>query len=412
MSARPVGLLLDAHSGDLGDRAIRQAMEQFLTAEAIPYELISSPEPDPSRYRALVIGRKGLRLTGAHVLNAVSVGGEASFDHLAPYLYVSVCSSADASRVRTARSDVAVVPSLATGLVEAATRSETRDLVGIHFTAQSFAADFSWHEHLRRLPDLGKIYLPFTDRDEERGILARLMHAVGEGRLSGARSPTEVFATVGGLRLFICSSLTAALFAYLQNIPFLVFADASGVTDYLTDRGLSAWTFRTANEMLVKAERILDATPDYRELIERDRERLRKHFLCLRDVLRNGASISVPDSLRAPSFGAPHYRFEGSPLLRRAAPPGTFETNLQSFATNLEKELNRLHREVASQCARIEELAGSVDRLQNEFVYQLNEVARRETLLQEIRKSRAYRLATSLQELALRLRRMIGRAPS
>lgn len=413
MSSRPVGLILDTSHDDLGNRAIRQVMEEFAAREGIEAEVLDARRIEAFPDRTLVIGGGDLlgprgsafydafRVPGPHVLNSVAVSDGADVAYLADYAYVSVRSSADRARIASARPDAAVVPCVSSRLVDSRPEGAPESQIGIQLSPQAFSRATDWHEHLREIRGLTKVYLPLGAGD--RGALARLMHAVGEGRSIGVRSPRELIAIIGRLRLLICSSLQAAIFAYLQNVPFLVFEDSPRTSDYWRDRGLGENLFRSGSEMLRRARVLLDVSVDHREAVERDRQRLEEHFSLLKKAIGGGGRVSVPASLQRLIAFEPPLRFaaEANASASPNPAPSVSDENLHALVSPLDALLGRLHREIASQCERIAELAREVDRFRTER-------EQRDALLADIYSSRAWQLAEWMRRAWSRLRRLLG----
>ena len=413
MGNRPVGLVLRSREGTSAGGIVSHVMQEFLAQKGIRYELAEPSNLDASRYRLLVhspattLEPAGI-VPGPHVVNVAGIPEGLQNEDFAGYAYVSVRSLADRRRIGETTAAVAVAPLIATRLARIATRRPRRDAVGIHFDRAAFAAAPGWHEPLRELRGLGKEFLPLDP--EDRAPLAHLMRAVGEGRSAGSPPLTELVERVGTLRLLVCCSLDAAILACLQNVPFLLYPSDPDAADYLEDRGLDPWIFRTPDELGRKARMLLEAAPDYTAVAERDVFLADRHFEVLERALTEPGPVSVPAELSQPSFGRPTFRFDGAPLEpAKTTAPGA-EERTRAFVSRLGLELDRLHAEIASQCDRIAELAAEVDRLQIEVVAELqHEMRRREDLIQEMRGSRAWRFASQLQELHARLRGGLGK---
>ncbi len=409
MPSGTVGLYVARGRDPLGERAIRAAMEEWLRGAGIDYELAAGPA-SAERHRSLLIcgsspvSESDLAPGARHSLSAAALPGGGRLAPLADYAYVSVRSTADVARARSWREDVAVVPCVTSRRTAPAPPGHERARVGIHLDLEALSSGAAWHEALRRLRGLDQTYLPLAS--EEHGALSRLMHAAGDGRAAGAASVEEIFAAIGTLRLLVCSSLQAAIFACVQNVPFLVRAYSPEVAEYLADRGLEPWTFRTPEELLERALRLLDAAPDYREIVDRDGTRLAAHFEILEQAVKRGGRVGVPQSLRSSAPRIPRYAFTGRAGVEAApAAPPVSGAKIQALVGKLDATISRLHHEVDSQKNRIDELAAEVDRLQGEIERRGAEIERRGTEIDRLARE-AERLDRELRSRDAELARI------
>ncbi len=371
MPSGTVGLYVARGRDPLGERAIRAAMEEWLRGAGIDYELAAGAA-SAERHRSLLIcgsspiSEADLAPGAQHALSAAALPDSGRLAPLADYAYVSVRSKADLGRARSWREDAAVVPCVTNRRAAPPPPARKQAKVGVHLDLEALSSGAAWHEALRRLRGLDQTYLPLAP--EERGVLSRLMHAAGDGRAAGATSVEEIVEAIGTLRLLVCSSLQAAIFACMQNVPFLVRSYSPEVAEYLADRGLEPWTFRTPEELLERALRLLDAAPDYREIVDRDGASLAAHFEILEQAVKRGGRVGVPETLRSSAPRIPRYAFTGRAGVEAAPPaPPLSGTKIQALVGKLDVTISRLHREVESQKERIGELAAEVDRLQGEI---------------------------------------------
>lgn len=349
----PVGLLMAAIHDNSGDKAIRLVMEGFFQRHGLHYEVLDPQSYDPSRYSRLVIGGGHLirdldvefcrpfRVPGHHILNAVGVLTDQELDYLRDYEYVSVRSETDRRRLSPFVGGVEVVPCVA--LATEPTASETvlpSGTIGAHFNPESVAACGDIGPILSR-SGLGPFaFIPFTHWLHDEEVMRPLAEAVPGSTLVPYLEADELRWLIGGLDLFVSSSLHACIFAYAANVPFLAFDGGQGkLREFCEDRGLGEWVFGNSEELADKLPLLAEARPDCSQSLGRDLDTLETHFRRLNEILRPHSFVGTEspkvmrmhETIRQRDFAYGHAIADLTPL------PGAWEAKVE----NLEDELDR-----------------------------------------------------------------------
>ncbi len=298
--ASNIGLLLDTVNDNTGDKAIRIVMERFLKSSGIDYDLLNPFSTDTfSHYQTIIVGGGHLlrdkgdlfydnfRVKGSHILNTVGITTTEEQDYLNNYLYLSVRSQHDLERMNNIVKEVNVVPCV-TMLMEGKKTDITLDknTIGFHFHNASAYACPDCHQYINRFDHYGKLFIPFTHYNHDAKTMRAIMSKVIDSKTVGYQDPEALFTIISKLSFLVCSSLHAAIFAYVNNVPFIVFPYAEKINAFMKDRGLEKWMFHNAGEMSYKLEALIDERPDYSRLIIKDKERVREHFYDLNSILK------------------------------------------------------------------------------------------------------------------------------
>ena len=297
----PIGLLLDSVNDNTGDKAIRIVMERFLKSRRLDYDLLDPFSPSKYLYKTVIVGGGELlqdkghslydnfRIKGPNILNTMGVNTTQDLEYLTDYLYVSVRSKADRQRLGDVDVDkeVKVVPCV-TMLMEG---KETdihldRNSIGFHFHWVSFSACPDSFKYINQFKHYQKLFIPFTHYNYDGWIMKVMRSKVIGGETVGYQDPEALFGIIGKLGFLVCSSLHAAIFAYVNNVPFIVYPYCQKIEAFMQERGLEKWLFHNSKEMFRKLEALIDEQPDYSGLVIKDQERVREHFYVLNSILK------------------------------------------------------------------------------------------------------------------------------
>ncbi|RIK09018.1 MAG: hypothetical protein DCC49_07770 [Acidobacteria bacterium] len=227
------------------------------------------------------------RIPGPHILNSAGVLSAVGLEYLKDYLYLSVRTGADKSRVDQATGlDVVVVPCVSAALAAGKkVRAPGTEVVLAHLT----------HNAVVQCAGLAEAFAPFSAKElrwltVESGLpepAAMLRVGIDLGwvpEIELTETPTELLASVGSARAVVASSYYSAQFAHQQNTPFVAFGRDPEVRAFLADRNLEDLAFFSAAELAEKLAWILASPPDFSETIERDRTTLAEHFKKLAEL--------------------------------------------------------------------------------------------------------------------------------
>jgi len=297
-SRKPVGLLLDSVNDNVGDKAIRTVMEEFLTEQSVEYEVLNPLSFDPKNYRIVIVGGGHLlrdpgdpfydnfRVAGKHILNAVGVSTNEAVEYLNEYVYVSVRSKGDWLRIRTVAKDIRIVP--CPSVLMRGERSGVnvdRNSIGFHFHSASLASCPDCASFINAFPDHDKYFMSFTPYNGDMETMRLITKRVPGSKTIFREDSKHLFDIVGRIGFMVCSSLHAAIFAHVNRVPFIVFPYVEKVREFMEDRGLERWMFTNSQEMYLKLNDLMREKPDYSGLVEEDLEKARNHLQEIRGFL-------------------------------------------------------------------------------------------------------------------------------
>lgn len=280
-----VGLLWDSVSNNVGDQAIGLVLQRVLDRHDIPHRTVDPFDPDTREAAMLVIGGGELirapghpfydafRVPGPHVLNTVGVIDGSQTAYLDEYRMVTVRSGADALELR--RGEVAPCLTLLYDryLPPGEPPVPIPDgAIGFHITYPFAEHCITLVEWLRHAGVGPIVWLPVTHYNADYVLMEALAAQVPGSTLLPRMSPDDTFRTIGRLRALVSSSLHATLFAYAQDVPFLVANYPSKISYFLTERDLHRYTFQSAAEIAQRLPALLSSRPHFAER-ERDQQR-------------------------------------------------------------------------------------------------------------------------------------------
>jgi hypothetical protein len=300
MINKPVGLLWDSVSNNIGDQAIGLVMRRFLESKAISYEAIDPFSFHSEDYSSLIIGGGELirptgdpfydryRVPGPHILNAMGVFQPDQLDYLNKYRLVTVRSEGDKKAIASVVANVKVRPCVTLAMGEYLEGAENPlvaqtilpgETIGLHFNLAIAHLLPSLVPAIRYLQQKYKILLfPFTLYQQDDRIQEAIRKWVPDVPVSPLRDPADIFRAIGKMRALVCVSLHGTIFAYAQNVPVLAFPTVPKISYFLEERGLERYLFSTADEMLAKLEAMLAAPPDFSSAAAQDKRAVREHL--------------------------------------------------------------------------------------------------------------------------------------
>jgi len=296
-----VGILYDNISGNTGDVAIGLSLKKILSEIGVEFDVLIPGNFNPIDYDIIIIGGGHLirpspdffydkfKVPGPHVLNAVGIlDTPQDLHYLEDYSYLTVRSSWDKEKLSYIKKEVHVVPCttmLLEDLEDIPVKLEGPCL-GIHLLPHTFneAQEERFVEWLSTLPF--KIYfIPITFYNQDYIYMMRISSRVKNSVLLPIMKPLEIFTLIGKLDYFISCSLHGGVFAYIHNVPFILYNYNEKMFFFMKDRGLERYTFTDLTEMVASFEHLLMYKPDYSQNISEDLDKLKEHIERLKEIL-------------------------------------------------------------------------------------------------------------------------------
>ena len=398
---KKVGILYDNISGNMGDQAIGISVRKMLAEMGVDYEELVPGRFNPDDYSTIIVGGGHLlrpspdffydkfRVQGQHILNCCGiVGSPNDLQHLDEYPYVTVRSKGDRRKLSYLTREIGVVPCttmLLKDLPQFDLKIESPS-IGVHVLG-SRIDEKGLTEYLARQP-FHVYLLPITHYNRDFAYLAELSEKMPNATLLPILRPEEIFTLIGRFDYFISMSLHGAIFAYVHNVPFLLYESQEKKRFFMADRGLAESLFKDLDGLRSEFEELLNHRPDYSARLSSDFKVLEEHKLKIRDILlkqpvtaHTGAlmrehiseSEEQRDSLQEMNFQV-HYLQSQVELLaaqsrQQIAHSRTLETSiregvshihsleshihsLESHAHSLELHIHRLERSIPMQLVR------------------------------------------------------------
>jgi hypothetical protein len=297
---KPVGLLWDSVSNNIGDRAIGVLMRRFLERKGIRFETADPFSYDPADYSTFIVGGGELlrprgdpfydrfRVTGPQILNAMGVHQPDELEYLNEYRLVAVRSQAEKKILDPVVSGVTVCPCTTLLLGDyfdppdnpwIARTVEPGKTIGVHINLAISHLIPNLIPLLQSLAEQHPIVLfPFTLYQRDSRIQKAIRSRLPGVPVSPLEDPVDIYYAIGRMRAFICVSLHGTMFAYAQNVPMLAYPTVPKITHFLEERGLERHLFHTDGEIQAKLEELLAAPPDFSAAFTRDQKIARAHL--------------------------------------------------------------------------------------------------------------------------------------
>lgn len=286
-----IGLLWDASSDNVGDRAVGRVALRRLERLGFSGRVVALDPARPEIEDPALCWLAGgellhpaghpyydlFRPRGAHVLFGVGTYGRPEAGHLGDYLFASVRSRADLEALADAGDGVEVVPCVTTLIADDLEPRDPAPAAGrtlVHLHA-GVASEGLSVEARALLDTLGgdAALLSFTPYNADYAILEPLARAFGLPLLR-PRDPDEAFTWIRAARGLVCASLHASIFAYVAGVPFLTLDYAGKIGRFLDERGLAGRRVARLAETVGRLDKLAPASVDWSETLDRDRARV------------------------------------------------------------------------------------------------------------------------------------------
>ena len=402
MSKADIGLLLDTVNDNTGDKAIRIVMEDFFEDYGFDYEVLNPLGFKDTDYRIIVVGGGHLirdkgdpfydifRVKGRHILNTVGITTMQDIEYLNEYAYVSVRSTGDLDRIQSIVKNAHVVPCVSMRIRgEPADVLVDKETIGFHFNTLSFVSSLRCYDYINKLSKYRKMFIPFTHYNNDAETMSKIMSKIPDSESVGYQDPRKLFHIIGQLGIFVCSSLHAAMFAYANNVPFIVFPSAPKIEEFMRDRGLERWIFRNSEELFAKLKLIMEERPDYTKLIEEDRRALDKHFERLKAILEAiPTKQSGAQRLEKPSPATFQPAFLKSFLDQKHS----IISHHESIIQNLDTRIKEMESQIQLKDSQIGKLEATVKGLEDQIQLKDSQIGKLEATVKEVEESLGWRL--------------------
>ncbi len=325
---RCIGLLWDSVTANVGDQAIGLVLQRALEQADIAYRIINPfGISDLTDVATLVIGGGELirapghpfydvyRTPGRHILNTVGVLDGKDTGYLQDYRLVTVRSQVDRERMGHGQISPCLTMLYDAHLPSSLPSAEIPEgALGIHLTAASLGDSIAWIDRLGGTQLGPVVWLSLTPYNADRALMSVLAERVPGSVVFTPKSPDEAFQVIGQLHGLVSTSLHATIFAYLQGVPFLSYANEGKIHAFLEDRGLSDRGFSRIDQALARLEVLQESGDDLAAMLEEDRactqetlERILDH--CRAALESDGGSIVGPSRWASEPYHSLEMRF-------------------------------------------------------------------------------------------------------
>lgn len=318
MNTKPVGLLWDSVSNNTGDIAIGMVLRKFCEANHISFEIVDPFSYDPSDYSTVIIGGgqllrggddlfyRNFRVQGHHILNTVGIHKPQDLEYLRDYRLVSVRSKAEKELITKLVPDLSVdvCPCITIQFEkhfreELASTGKSRNLppekIGVHLNNTTLRKLPNYFEILQQINKKYSIlFIPFTHYENDRYLMETLAKWLPNAIVSKATDPISLFAEIGSVKAMISSSMHAALFAYVQNVPVLAYPQDLKIRFFFEERCFPVSLYESVQNLCAQLDEILTNPPDYSASIENDKNKVNNHLEKIAELLES--PVEQPDS--------------------------------------------------------------------------------------------------------------------
>lgn len=300
-----IGILYDSHYNNTGDKSMGIVMADFLNKNNIPFTDVSPFAKNKSTYDLLIIGGgqiirnpadsyyNNFRIWGRHILNTADVTNAKDLQFLNDYEYVSVRSLVAVNKLGKNKINAICVPDICIAMQNKNTAAKIpKDSVGIHFMPGRSDIDIKKHiEFVKNTTKTNTVVLmPFTHYAGDYKYLKKIHAAVPKTMLLGELEPQVLFDTIGELKMLVSMSLHATIFAYSQNINFIVAEEPryKKVGAFLKDRGLQHRIYTDYLSLNNKTKFYLkNQNANYNKELSVDKVLLKEHFAKILTIIKN-----------------------------------------------------------------------------------------------------------------------------
>ena len=307
---KKVGILYGNIGANTGDLAIGLSVRKILADIGMEFEELVPGRFDPEDYATIIIGGGYLlrpspdyffdnfRVTGPHILNSCGIFGfPRDLEYLNDYLYVTVRSSGDKQKLSYLTKEVKVVPctSMLLGDLPHLDEEVRRGSIAVQLW-EGLIDEESLVEYLSSQP-FHIYFLPITHYNHDFKYLAKLSQRVKNSSLLPILGPEEVFTLIGKFDYLITASLHGAIFAYVHEVPFILFNSCDKQRFFMEDRKLDGYLFTNFAEMKSTFETLQDIKPDYSTSLHQDFQTLKNHKQTIKDILATKQLVAAGSKL-------------------------------------------------------------------------------------------------------------------
>ncbi len=349
--SKPVGLLHDSYYNNTGDKAIGLVAEEFLKKNKIHYEIMNPKNFDANKYRTVIVGGgllirdkgtdyyEAFRLRGGNILNAMDIMTTQELDYLKDYHYLSVRSHYVQNSLKKLGIKASYVPDTAINMNKTNKAIKLpKGSVGFHFSPN---LDLDINKIIELVKKISLTYpvvlIPFTHYANDPVVLKQIKLAVPNNVIIlDEHSPQTLFDTIANLKFLVTTSLHAAIFAYTNNVNFLLWNNSIDKKrlHFAKDRGLTGHLFKNVDEAARKLPKYLNQKYSFQQLINDDRKLLSEHFKQIRQIL-------LPESETARMYYAT-YNIAQNRINANLEILEKYNRDLKKSKTELELQLNKL----------------------------------------------------------------------
>lgn len=280
-----IGLLWDSVSNNTGDKAIGIVLQRALHAAEIPFRILDPFRPDVEDVSTVIVGGgaiirprnhpfyEAFRVPGKQILNTPGVAeGSQDLEYLQDYRFVSVRSQYDHQLINGIGT---VAPCLSmlykNYLPDGQPPFEIPSgAIGIHVSYAFAEEAVLLAQRLRKLNIGPIVWIPITHYVNDRALMRVLARHVPNSIVLPEMNPDDTFRAIGQLRALVSCSLHGAIFAYTQNIPFLLFKHPAKMQAFMVDRNLAAYLFGSADEITSKLPEFIENPPGFTVQLSND----------------------------------------------------------------------------------------------------------------------------------------------
>ncbi len=424
MHDKPVGLLWDSVSNNIGDQAIGLVVKRFCEMRSINFKEVNPFSFNRNDYSQIIIGGGELirelgdpfydlyRVPGKHILNAIGVHNPSELDYLREYQFVSVRSEEDKKQISNLVNglDIKISPCPTILIKELfpeikqlpGLEQKLNPVIGVHINAASFQRQPSLIMEMKKINHKYEILLfPFTLYQNDERFLTSIQKILPNAKIFPKNDPLDVLSGIGGVDLMISCSLHATIFAYVNKIPLLSFPLYPKIKYFLEDRNLDNYLIYETDNLLDKIDELLSNPPDYFEQLKADKKSVTETF----DLIGQTINEFNPRNLN----NSTPYKIKSKDLnvgeIFHALSMQIIEKDVEILSLNLEN-IENLELNQAKDRLVIEnlELNQAKDRLVIENEQLKNNNINLDYKINDLNLSKSWRITRPLRKLFKRLR--------
>jgi hypothetical protein len=195
--------------------------------------------------------------------------------------------------------------------------------------------------------------------------MERLSQKVKNSTLLPILRPEEIYTVIGNFDYFICVSLHGAIFAYVHNVPFVLYESDDKQRFFMEDRKLDSYLFRNSDELIAKFGELQNSKPNYSPVLANDFNVLQEHKLKIKDiVLKQAITVSTETVITQRRTQTK----EQQAILQER----NFQVHyLQNQAEALTAQISSLETSLQNKVAQVHRLESQIQQIQRSIPMQL-----------------------------------------